>query len=128
MVQRKGAAEMTSSTPVDPMAFFREMLGQWEKAVNESGNRITGSEQFAQLMGQGTTVSAQMQSAINEAMGRALAVANMPSKADIDALSARIAAMEKTLARIEGSMAGAGAGRSDGPSVSRNRKPPGKQG
>lgn len=115
---------MADPTPVNPMDFFRDMLGQWEKATNEMGNKVMSTPQFAQLMGQGTAMGAQVQQAVNEAMARTLATANMPSKADIDALGARIGAMEKQLARIEAALAPAVAPPVQ--RVPRTRKPPAK--
>lgn len=42
-----------------------------------------------------------MQKMMQDAMGKALAVANLPSRTDIEALSARLGAIEASLARIK---------------------------
>jgi hypothetical protein len=63
-----------------------------------------------------------MQAATNEATARMLAAANLPSRADIEALGQRLAAIEAALARIESRLpAENGPAR---PAVRRTRKPP----
>jgi hypothetical protein len=117
---------MTSSPNTDPMGFFRDMLAQWEKTGNEMGNKLMGSEQFAEMMGKGTMATVQLQSAVSDGMGKALSVANMPSKADIEALAMRLGAVEKQLHRIEALITGAAPAEPTRTAVSRGRKPPAK--
>jgi polyhydroxyalkanoate synthesis regulator phasin len=117
---------MSSSPSTDPMGFFRDMLAQWEKTGNEMGNKLMGSDQFAEIMGKGTMASVQLQSAINDGMGKALSVANMPSKADIEALAMRMGAVEKQLHRIEAMLSGTAPSEPARPAVSRGRKRPEK--
>ena len=45
--------------PFDPGAMWREMLGQWEQAVNRYGGEAMRSEQFVQGMGGATAAAAQ---------------------------------------------------------------------
>ena len=98
-----------ANTPPDPAAFFRDMLGQWEKTVNEVGGGFMKSEEFARTMGGATAASSQAQAATHGMMERALAAANMPSRAEIEDLSARLARMEGQLARIEAKLDGTAA-------------------
>ena len=49
---------MTSAS--DPGAFFRDMLGQWEKMANSFGNDAMKSEEFARGMQGATAASLQM--------------------------------------------------------------------
>ena len=73
-------------------------------------------------MNAGTAAHVQAQGAMKDAMGKALAAANMPSRAEFEDLSARIARMEAQLARIEAAVtAGSDTGR---PKPTRNRRPP----
>ena len=65
----------------------------------------------------------QMQKAIQDAMGKALAAANLPSRTDIEALSARLGAIEASLARIEGGKSASPLSASL-PHPPRTRKPP----
>jgi hypothetical protein len=84
------------------MAFFRQMVSQWEKAANDFGGKVAGSREFAQGMQGMTTASLAVQQAVNEATGKALTAANMPTRTDMIALGERLGAVEARLIRIEG--------------------------
>ena len=111
---------MTSS---DPAAFFREMLGEWEKMANKVGGDFARSDEFARAMHGASAATMNTQEAISSMMTRALAAANMPSRAEIEDLSARLARIEEQLGRIEGALGGK-AERPARPKPSRTRKPP----
>jgi Poly(R)-hydroxyalkanoic acid synthase subunit (PHA_synth_III_E) len=114
---------MTNS---DPAAFFRDMLGEWEKMANSVGGGLAKSDEFARAMHNATAAQMNTQSALNETMAKALAAANMPSKAEIEDLSARLARVEASLGRIETLLGGAG-DKPKRPKPSRGRKPPEKR-
>ena len=115
-----------SSTPPDYAAFFRTMLGEWEKATNQMGGQAFKSEEFARLVGGATAATSQAQEAFRGVMERALAAANMPSRAEIEDISARLARIEGALFRIEAKLADmAPAEPKPAPAgPTRNRKPP----
>lgn len=113
-------------TPADPAAFFREMLGQWEKMANDYGGQALRSEEFARSMQGASAATAQAQAAIHQGMEKVLAAANLPSRSDIDAIAARIALIEASLARIEATLDGTPAPAFDKPRPTRGRKPPKK--
>lgn len=96
---------MTTPTPTDPMAMFRDVVNQWEKLANEYGGQLLARPEAAQLMQGATSAGLQIQSGVQDAMAKVLTAANMPSKADIEALTGRMAAVEASLARIEASLA-----------------------
>lgn len=114
---------MTANPATDPMGFFRDMLSQWEQMGNQVGAKMMESKEFAQIMHQGTAASLQAQNAMQEGMAKALAAANMPSKADIDALGERLLAVERQLAQIAQALGNTGTP-ATAPKPSRNRKPP----
>lgn len=87
--------------PLDPMAMFRDMVGQWEKFANDYGSQVLQRPEAARAMQGATAAGMKAQGLVQESMARVLAGANIPSKADIEALSARLAAVEASLARIE---------------------------
>jgi hypothetical protein len=97
---------MTNGPSADPFSFFREALNQWEKAANDMGSKMLGSDQTAALMHKGTTAGLQVQTAMKDGMNKALSAANMPSKADIEALAAQIGGLDTRLARIETLLSG----------------------
>lgn len=111
------------SIPPDPAAFFRDMLGQWEKAVNNFGGEALKREEFARTMGAATTASMNMQAGLQQMTEKALAQANLPSRSDIEALGARIGAIEASLVRIETAL-GSAAPDASKPRPTRGRKPP----
>jgi len=115
-----------TSNPNDPAAFFREMLGHWEKAANSFGADALKSEEFVRSMGAATSATANIQAGTHQMMERALAAANLPSRADFDDLARRIAGIEAALARIEAKIGSAGPDPAK-PRPRRNRKPPGKE-
>ena len=115
-----------TDTPNDPMAFFRQMISQWEKAANEFGGKAVSSSEFAQGMNQMTTASLTVQQAVSEATGKALTAANMPTRADIIALGERLGAVEARLFRIETLLTHAPAANAVPTGPKRTRQPPPK--
>lgn len=115
---------MTTGPTVDPFSFFREALTQWEKSANDIGTKVLGTDKAVELMHKSTTASLQMQNAMKDGMNKALGAANMPSKADIDALSAQIGTLEGRLARIEDLLSGNSV--NVAPKPKRTRSPPSK--
>ncbi len=115
---------MTSAS--DPGAFFRDMLGQWEKMANSFGNDAMKREEFTRGMQGATAASLQMQAAFKEQTEKALAAANLPTRSDMEALARRIDGIEASLARIEAAL-GANEGAKASPKKdkpTRGRKPP----
>jgi hypothetical protein len=111
----------------DPGTFFREMLGQWEKMANQFGGQISKSEGFGRALQGANTAAMSAQAATHQMMDRALSAANMPSRAEVEDISARLARIEETVKRIEGLLtAQAGIVPPDRPKPKRTRKPPGK--
>lgn len=112
---------------VDPAAFFREMLGHWETMANQFGNELMKSGEFARTVHGATAAGMKAQEAAREAMSRALAAANMPSREEVIDLAGRMKAVEERLARIEtllSQIAGVPAPSSARPKPARTRKPP----
>ena len=105
---------MTNS--IDPMAMMRDAVTQWEKMANDFGGQFMNRPETAQAMHQATGLALKAQQSAHEAMAKLLSAANMPSKADVEAIAARMAAIEASLARIEAAIA-------TSPSASASPKP-----
>ncbi|WP_375429177.1 hypothetical protein [uncultured Sphingomonas sp.] len=90
-----------STTPPDPTALFRTMIGEWEKLTNSLGGQMGTTDEVARLIGGASSAGAQAQAAIHGLMERALAAANMPSRGEVEDLSARLARIEGALFRME---------------------------
>lgn len=110
-------------TSGDPAAFFREMLGEWEKMANSVGGGLAKSDEFTRAMHAATAAQMNNQEAVNGMMTRALAAANMPSRAEIEDLSARLARIEAQLGRIEAAV-GTTPDKTKRDKPKRTRKPP----
>lgn len=119
---------MTDKKPdLDPFGLARTWMAQWEKAVNEHGTELLAKPEAAKAMQALSGAAIQAQAASNAATARMLAAANMPSRADVEALGARLASLEAGLARIEGLLRdGVPAATPPRPAPPRTRKPPTK--
>ena len=119
---------MATPNPADPFAAWRDLLAHWEKNMNALGNQAMNTDQFGQSMGQVTTMSLAMQQMLADMMTRAQAAANLPTRADILAISERLQAIEQTLNRlaqvVERLAAGEAAGSGTTRRPARTRKPP----
>ena len=113
---------MATTPPTDPFAFFRDMVGQWEKYANEHGAKALQTPEVAQQMQGMTAAGLQIQQSVHDAMTKVLAAANMPSREDFTGLATRVAAMEATLTRIEAALGAAPL--RDVPKPKRTKQPP----
>lgn len=114
-------------TQRDPGAFFRDMLGQWENIANQFGTELMKTGEFARTMHGATSASVKAQEVAKDAMGKALAAANIPSREEIVSLGERMAVVEERLSRIESlliKLAGQEPDRRDRPKPPRTKKPP----
>jgi hypothetical protein len=113
-----------TTPPNDPLGMFRDMVNQWEKLANEYGSQFLQRPEAAQAMHGATTAGLQIQGAIQDAMSKVLAAANMPSKAEVEALGQRLTAVEAALWRIEAKLGGeSGTTAPAAPKPTRGRKP-----
>ena len=116
---------MSDTPDFDPFALARGWMSQWEKVVNEHGTQLLAKPETAQAMQAMSGVAMQMQAASQEASAKLLAAANLPSRADFEALGARLGAIEAALARIEQSLRAVAPDLAPPrPPVARTRKPP----
>lgn len=88
---------------------WRDMIGQWEQFTNRFGGDAMKTAGFQQGMHGATNAAMQGQEAAHAFMTRWLAAANMPSRDEFADLSARIARIEESLARIESAVTPRGA-------------------
>jgi hypothetical protein len=92
---------LRSMTVPDPASLFRQMLGEWEKMANSVGGQMLQSDEWSRTMHGAQGAQLQAQATAKAMMERVLAAANMPSRTEIEDLSARLGRMEASLARIE---------------------------
>lgn len=92
---------MIRGMTVDPANFFRDMLGQWETMANQFGGKAMRAPDPTGALSAATSATAQVQDATRDAMGKALAAYNMPSREEVSDLGTRMTGVEDRLARIE---------------------------
>jgi hypothetical protein len=112
-----------TTNPTDPITMFRDAVTQWEKMANDFGGQFLGRPETAQAMHQATGLALKAQQGAHDAMAKLLSAANMPSKADVEAIATRMAAMEAALARIEAAIAAPVGAASAAPKPKRTRTP-----
>ena len=115
---------MLLSMATDPGAFFRTMLGEWEKLANSVGGDFLKTDQWSQAMNGAQNAQIEAQAAMKGMTERALAAANLPSRTEFADLSARLGRIEATLERIEGHLNGTSSRTPERPKPTRGRKPP----
>ena len=86
--------------PKGPLDAFRDLVGQWERGVNDFANEAMANEQFSRLMHGVTSTAAGARAGLGEAMERYLATLNLPSRADITGIGERLQAIEAQLNRL----------------------------
>lgn len=114
---------MLRNMATDPGAFFRTMLGEWEKLANGFGGDLLKTDEWSQAMNGAQNAQLDAQAAMKGVTERALAAANMPSRTEFADLSARIGRIEAALERIEGHLTGAPSRSPMRPKPTRGRKP-----
>lgn len=115
---------VTDRAGPDPLAMMRSAMDQWEKLANEYGAQFLERPETSQAMHRMTSGVLQFHKMTQEAIGKALAAANVPSRKDIEALSARLGAIESSLARLEAGMGSSPSAAGALPRPPRTRKPP----
>ena len=108
-------------------AKWQEMVQKWEHEINDWSGKVTENEQFGAMMGQLTKVQIVAQNAFAEQMETLLRNLNLPSKAQVDALSERLDAIEDSIERVRlavEALATKTAATQAPPEPKRTRKPP----
>jgi hypothetical protein len=99
--------------PFDPLALWRDMLTKWQAAFDATAGNNTATAEFSrfmnQTMGQTMGMSVQLQHALGMVMGKYLAAMNMPTRADLAVMNARLTSIEDQLARLTQQVASASA-------------------
>ena len=87
-------------SPFDPLALWRDMLTKWQAAVSGTAGTAAAPAEYVRLMNQTLGMSVQLQQAMGMMMGKYLAALNMPTRADLAAMDARLRAIEDRLDRL----------------------------
>lgn len=88
---------MAGTTPPDLATVWRDAMRDWEAHTNATLNRLSGTESFSASMNQMLTGMVKAQAAYGEAVEQALIKLNLPNRADIRALAAKLDDVERKL-------------------------------
>jgi SMC interacting uncharacterized protein involved in chromosome segregation len=85
----------------DPFAVWQTMLGEMEKGFNAFANKAMASPEFSKTMNQAGGATAGAQKQFVELMEKYLLSMNMPSRAQMVDMAARLQSIEAQLAEIK---------------------------
>lgn len=116
---------------LDPFIYWRDVISQLEKGVNEFANEKMKSDKFVRGMNKVAGVSMAARKMRQDLMQRYFEALNLPSRADVLALAEKLQSVEDRLIgmataldRLEGGKGIAATGLRNTPLVRRTRKPP----
>ena len=120
---------MTQPSLLDPLSFWRDLVTQVEKGVNEIVHEGMKSEDFRRVAGQVRDANAARRKLTEAVLKRYLEALELPSRSDVRALDERLQIIEDRLAGIAAAvdrLSGAGVGGPAGAGAypSRTRKAP----
>jgi hypothetical protein len=90
----------------DPFAVWQTMLGEMEKGFNAFANKAMASPEFSKTMNQAGGATAGAQKQLNEMMEKYLVGINMPSRAQMVDMAARLQSIEAQLVEIKALLQG----------------------
>ena len=85
----------------EPFAVWQTMLGEMEKGFNAFANKAMASPEFSKTMNQAGGATAGAQKQLSEMMEKYLVAMNMPSRAQMVDMAARLQSIEAQLAEIK---------------------------
>ncbi|SFQ37249.1 hypothetical protein [Variovorax sp. 770b2] len=127
-------ADQSLLASLDPFTYWRDVVSQVEKGVNEFANRKMKSDKFVRGMNKVVGVSMAAKKMRQDLMQRYFEALNLPSRADVLALAEKLQSIEdrligmaaalERLDRLDGGKGIAAIGMQGAPVVRRTRKPP----
>ena len=91
---------MADPKDVDPLATWRDLLSQWEQGMNAMANRAMASDEYSSSMNGALSATLKLQETMRQFMAVQLANANLPSRAEVQAIAERVGGLEARLDRI----------------------------
>lgn len=85
---------------LDPLALWRDALGQWENRTNQVANQEMKSEDFARATNALMGMSLGLQQALGKANTALLKELNLPSRGELLELGERLQRIEEQLGQI----------------------------
>ena len=118
---------MAAQPSLDPFVLIRKLVGTLEKKLNDTARPIMGSEDFSRAANQVMSGIAVLRKLLQELSRRYFESLNIPSRADVVALSDKLQDLEDRIIGIQATLDQMqGATRKTAlPGPSRTKKPPG---
>jgi SMC interacting uncharacterized protein involved in chromosome segregation len=85
----------------DPVAMWKNMLGEMEKGFNSLANQAMASPEFSKVVNQVGGVTAGAQKQLGELMEKYLVSMNLPSRAQMVSMAERLQSIEGQLNEIK---------------------------
>src|SRR3954454_4203561 len=115
----------------DPVALWRNMVGEMEKGFNSFANQAMASPEFSKVVNQVGGVSAGAQKQLGDLMEKYLVSMNLPSRAQMVSMAERLQSIEGQLNEIKALLhqvqhnsSAAEGGHAVAPKPPRTRRPP----
>lgn len=114
----------------DFLGIWRSLLQQWETQANASLTEAASNEAFSREVNRLMSTNLKMQGAFNEALEKALAALNMPSRGEVARLAEQLSSIERKLdiLLMKQGLDGAAPGAAVRPKPARTRRPPNPDG
>lgn len=97
----------------DPAAAWQAMLGEMSKGFTTLANQAMATPEIAKAVGQVSGATAEAQKQFGTMVAQYLAGLNLPTRAQMDDVEARLAAIEARLDQLTAAIGAAGEGGSD---------------
>jgi SMC interacting uncharacterized protein involved in chromosome segregation len=81
----------------DAAAILRDLIGQWESAVNARLNEAMATDEFSRNVNEAIAASLGAQRSMGDLLERYLRLLNLPSRADVASFDARLRSVEEKL-------------------------------
>lgn len=96
---------MANTSEFDPMALWQQLVGQWERQVNDLSAKISGSEEFAGPMNQANKLTLSARKSMDAAMERMVQTMQLASNAQMLEVIERLDRIEQQLATVAAAVA-----------------------
>lgn len=96
---------MAKSNAFDPVAAWQQLVGQWERQINDAAAGISGTEEFAGTMNQAAKMSFAARKALDETMERMATSMQLATNAQMVAVLERLDRIEEHLQTIATALA-----------------------
>lgn len=118
---------MAQPSDFDPLAAWQDMIGRWERQVNEMSAKLSSSEEFSGPMNQASKLLLAARQSSEGAMERFVQSLQLATASQMQAVVERLDRIEQKLDQISAVMqAPAPADTRPTPAPKRTRKPPGE--